>query len=79
MKKLRPEIIPEIRYAVKCNGCFHPDVIMGQFVELLYPDEVSPIRDFLSWVVSENRTFGWNLPDVYDEYISLAERELSGT
>ena len=68
MKQIREEVQILIRQAVSTIGSYHPDDLFGWFGEQLYYQEVVPIYDFLKWVSSNQKTFGWNLPDVYAEY-----------
>ena len=74
MEKIRDEIVPLIRYAVKCSGSFHPNCVIPQIQESLTLAELNEIEGFLRWVVSNKKTFGWNLPDVYQEYVDYREK-----
>ena len=70
MQAIRERLQPLIRQAVKCEGSYHPDDLLHHFEEAIYPYEVDPIYSFLKWVASNRKTFGWNLPEVYQQFLT---------
>lgn len=54
-------------FAAKHAG-FDPDEAMPLIEEELTAKEEKLMREFFEWLHANNRTFGWNLPDVYAEF-----------
>jgi hypothetical protein len=54
--------------AVGHSGSFNPDKTLFYIEESLTLEEYKTAEAFLNWCVTNNRTFGHNIRQVYQEY-----------
>jgi len=59
----------QLHEAVKTEGSYEPKRVIPHFEEYLTQGESEEVRNFLTWLVDNKRAFGWNLPDVFYEYL----------
>ena len=57
-----------LRMAVKQCGSFEFDEVIAPIEEQLTMAEIEDARAFLDWVVKNEKTFGWNISEVYAEF-----------
>ena len=58
----------KLHEGVKETGSYNPDDVMFTIEESLTGEEYDQIEGFLHWVHDNGRTFGHNLPEVWDEW-----------
>lgn len=57
-----------LRRAVKSMGTYEPNECVVFIEEDLDYEEAMVARDFLRWCVDNEKTFGWNIAEVFAEY-----------
>ena len=68
MKILNSKLNCLLRQAASTAGSFNPDDNFYIIAEQLTPCEARYAQAFLTWVHTNNRTFGHNVSDVYAEF-----------
>jgi hypothetical protein len=68
MHNLTPTLEALLHNGVKTIGSFEPDKVLPFIEEQLTSQEYETGYAFLSWVADNNKTFGWNLPEVFNEF-----------
>lgn len=58
-----------LRHGTKTAGSFDPSAALPCIEEELTPSEFEQAKGFLSWLKSNGRTFGWNIQEVYADYV----------
>jgi hypothetical protein len=67
--KLTPRLQSLLMMDAKMCGTCNVDEGALLFIEeQLTPAEYDGLEKFYRWLVKNNRTFGWNLPEVWKEY-----------
>jgi hypothetical protein len=67
-----------LRQSVKICGSLEPYRVLPYFEEQLTLDEYEEIETFLKWLIENSRSFGWNLPEVYAEFLMAKNGRLPG-
>ena len=57
-----------LRMGVKRSGTFCPDEALVGIEEELTQEEYYTAYNFLDWCWKNDKTFGWNIAEVYAEY-----------
>jgi hypothetical protein len=65
--KVRDWFIP-LRQAAKCEGSYEFEKVISHFEEYLTGIEYDEVKSFLEWLKTNNKTFGHNLPEVFNEF-----------
>jgi len=65
----------KLRQGVKVTGSFEPDDVLCYIEEGLTWEEIRDAREFLQWMVDNDKTFGWNIPDVVAEFLEVVKEE----
>ena len=67
--RLNDSVLSMIRDAVRSSGSFVPEDNMFHIEEKLTVAECKEVEAFLRWVSDNDKTFGWNIPEVYQEFV----------
>ncbi|PSU31819.1 hypothetical protein [Photobacterium lutimaris] len=65
--RLSSNLQDALHFAAKHEG-FNPENAMPLIEEELTEKEYQLANEFLTWVHSNNKTYGWNLLEVYAEF-----------
>lgn len=68
-KKLSQKLQVLLRVGVKNAGTFKFPEAIGSIEEQLTLREIRLVEAFLNWLVAEKRSFGWNLPEIYRDFL----------
>jgi len=58
-----------LRRGASAMGSFQPNILLPYIEEELTATEFNQAEAFLKCPVTNDKTFGWNLPEVYQEYL----------
>ncbi len=67
MMSLNEKSATLMRRAVSNEG-YNPDDFLYQIEEELTPEEYETVEAFGKWVFDNNKTFGWNIMEVFEEF-----------
>lgn len=69
-KKISAKLETLIREGVKMSGSYKPEEAMLYIEESLTLAEFIQVEAFLQWTTDNSRTFGWDLPEVYADFVA---------
>lgn len=68
-KKLSNKLATVLHDGAGAVGTFDPNEVLSYVMENLTQSEYDIAKGFLTWVYDNDKTFGWNIKEVYQEYI----------